>query len=287
MENWERRFDRMHTPDSSVPSHREALRKQLQSDNIPPRCGGRTVVTMVMMAVVMFGGLTLAYPSWAKDLWHTVLVHTITFRTQDGHTVVIKKFPAEACCPAGSDTSCQMMFVESGERRAISFEADIEKFSMTGEGEQTITISTPDCDKIWIVNGDTVKAENMLLSAEEFTDEPGTFNWTGKEDVASEEDQELSLGQTPELSANFELGQNYPNPFNPTTQISFDLKQSGPVTLKVYNLMGQEIATLLDGYSEVGNHRVSFNGSGLPSGTYLYSLKAGDFQVTRQMILMK
>jgi len=279
MVNWEGRFNRVQMPDSSVPSHRDELRKKLQSNHIPGGHGGRTIATLGVAMLVAFGALTAAYPGWAKGLWNSVLVQTITFRTDDGHVVLVKKIPAENCCPA-SDTACQMVMVEAGERRMISFEATADRFSMTGDSAQTITISTPDCDKIWIVNGDTVSSKDIVFGTEEWSDTDADV-----EDAAKHALQATAEG--PEVNASFELQQNYPNPFNPTTQIAFDLKQGGPVTLKVYNLMGQEVATLLNGQTEAGHHTISFDGSNLPSGTYIYTLQAADLKISRMMILAK
>jgi hypothetical protein len=86
---------------------------------------------------------------------------------------------------------------------------------------------------------------------------------------------------------NFELSQNYPNPFNPSTTISFKLPKSGAVTLKVYNLMGEEIKTLAEGYREAGIHSFSFNAEGYPSGMYLYRLSTNGYTKTKKMLLMK
>ncbi len=85
----------------------------------------------------------------------------------------------------------------------------------------------------------------------------------------------------------FILMQNYPNPFNPTTTIRFDLPKSSFVTLKIYNLLGKEIATLVNGKRPAGEHAVEWNGKGLPNGIYLYHLRAGDFVETRKLILQK
>jgi len=86
---------------------------------------------------------------------------------------------------------------------------------------------------------------------------------------------------------NFELSQNYPNPFNPSTTISFNLHKSGVVTLRVYNLMGEEIKTLVEGYREAGIYTVKFNAEGHPSGMYLYRLSTNDFTETKKMLFMK
>jgi hypothetical protein len=85
----------------------------------------------------------------------------------------------------------------------------------------------------------------------------------------------------------YALSQNYPNPFNPSTQISFDVKQAGFVTLKVYNMVGQEVASLVNGSMSQGHHAVTFNAANLPSGLYVYRMEAPGFTDTRKMLLMK
>lgn len=85
----------------------------------------------------------------------------------------------------------------------------------------------------------------------------------------------------------FELKQNYPNPFNPSTVIRFSIPQDGPVTLKIYDVMGKEVATLINQVIPGGNHEVHFNGSGLASGIYIYTLKAGSLVKNNKMILIK
>lgn len=85
----------------------------------------------------------------------------------------------------------------------------------------------------------------------------------------------------------FGLSQNYPNPFNPSTAIRFELKSSAFVVLKVYNMLGQEMRTLVNGTKPAGTYEVMFDASGLPSGIYVYSIQAGDFVATRKMILLK
>ena len=91
----------------------------------------------------------------------------------------------------------------------------------------------------------------------------------------------------PAVVSNFELQQNYPNPFNPTTQIRYTLAEQSQVTLKVYNILGKEIVTLVNEIKGAGVHEVGFNGSGLASGVYFYTLQTGQFSQTRKMILMK
>jgi hypothetical protein len=85
----------------------------------------------------------------------------------------------------------------------------------------------------------------------------------------------------------YALHQNFPNPFNPTTQIAFDLVESGHVTLTVFNSMGQEVAKLVNGTLGAGSHAVSFNATGLPSGIYFYRLNVNGFSADMKMLLMK
>jgi uncharacterized delta-60 repeat protein len=89
------------------------------------------------------------------------------------------------------------------------------------------------------------------------------------------------------LPKSFALEQNYPNPFNPTTTINFQLPAFNHVTIKVYNILGKEIATLVNGEKSAGNYSVQFNGSKLSSGVYLYRMQAGSFVQTKKILLLK
>jgi hypothetical protein len=85
----------------------------------------------------------------------------------------------------------------------------------------------------------------------------------------------------------FKLEQNYPNPFNPSTSIHYTIGSSQFVRLKVYNVLGDEIVTLVDENKSAGSYQVDFNASSLTSGVYFYQLKSGSHLETRKMILMK
>ncbi len=85
----------------------------------------------------------------------------------------------------------------------------------------------------------------------------------------------------------YALHQNYPNPFNPETNITFDLVEAGNVSLAVYNLMGQQVANVMNGQLAAGRHTMNFNAANLPSGVYLYKLNVNGFAAEKKMVLMK
>ena len=92
-----------------------------------------------------------------------------------------------------------------------------------------------------------------------------------------------------EVSApiDYSLSQNYPNPFNPSTTISYSIPNDGNVTLKVYDVLGNEVASLVDEQKQSGSFDVNFNASALSSGVYYYQIKAGEFTSTKKLVLMK
>lgn len=92
---------------------------------------------------------------------------------------------------------------------------------------------------------------------------------------------------TTSVPTEFSLSQNYPNPFNPSTKISYSLPASELVTLKIYDMLGKEVATLVNSKQDAGNYQIEFNAVNLPSGMYAYRIKAGNFAETRRMMLLK
>lgn len=89
------------------------------------------------------------------------------------------------------------------------------------------------------------------------------------------------------LNNEYYLSQNYPNPFNPSTIISYSLPVSGQIILKVFDILGREVAELVNEHKEAGTHTMKFDASDLTSGIYFYQIKAGDFSETRKLILQK
>jgi len=96
-----------------------------------------------------------------------------------------------------------------------------------------------------------------------------------------------SIEDGDQLASEFKLDQNYPNPFNPSTQIRFTLGEATHATITVYDMMGRQVATLVDQSMAAGSHSVQFNASELSSGMYVYTLRAGSFTQTNKMMLVK
>ena len=86
---------------------------------------------------------------------------------------------------------------------------------------------------------------------------------------------------------NYELSQNYPNPFNPVTHLEFGISNLGFVSLKVFDILGKEVKTLVNEIKPAGIYRVEFDGSNFASGIYFYKLEVGSFTQTKRMLLLK
>jgi hypothetical protein len=127
---------------------------------------------------------------------------------------------------------------------------------------------------------------SMAISADGLTMYLGTFS-TGTPAVQKFTRQTATSTPRTDSPNSFALSQNYPNPFNPSTRISFSIPQAGEVTLKVYDMLGREVATLVNGAMAAGTHYATFDASGLSSGIYLYELRSGSTRITNKMTLMK
>ncbi len=125
---------------------------------------------------------------------------------------------------------------------------------------------------IWAIGQDVVTGTQPLLQAVGAAMKPATS---------------VSQDGPPGVASVLRLEQNYPNPFNPTTVIRYQIVQAGPVRLSVYDVLGQEIAILVDGIRAPGMYETSFDARGLASGVYMYRLSAGGNTVTRSMQLVR
>jgi hypothetical protein len=134
--------------------------------------------------------------------------------------------------------------------------------------------------------GTTTETQNYLFRDEDLLS--GSYTYRLKQmdfdgSFAYSDEVEIEINQ-PEV---FYLGQNYPNPFNPSTNIKYSIPQDENVTLKVFDILGKEVTTLVNGYQQAGTFDVVFNGANLASGVYYYQLKAGDLTSTKKLMLTK
>ena len=149
-------------------------------------------------------------------------------------------------------------------------------------GKTTVVDSLYDIDTISIL------PLTLLLRRVELSDPSGTVTYLPLVFAGQVSVLGTAADDEPTLTPNsFALEQNYPNPFNPSTTINFSLPLRAHTTLRVYNLLGQEVVTLVDGPLGAGPHAVSLDASHLPSGVYFYRLVFADRALTRRMVLAK
>lgn len=142
--------------------------------------------------------------------------------------------------------------------------------------------------KLGFVNGNGTTTEKQTYSFTDRNLKEGSYSYRLKQVDFNGEFEYSNVIEVLVVTPNkFELLQNYPNPFNPTTSISFTLAQAGNVKLSVYNLLGQEVQTLVNGFMETGLHSVNFEAKNLNSGIYLYKLEANGISSVRKMTLLK
>ncbi len=97
----------------------------------------------------------------------------------------------------------------------------------------------------------------------------------------------VSVKEPEGLPTEYSLSQNYPNPFNPVTTIRYDLPMASRVSITIYNILGQEVALLIDEIQEAGYKSVQWNASSFPSGVYMYRIKSSNFSQTKKLLLLK
>jgi len=160
-----------------------------------------------------------------------------------------------------TDLSDNTSGVGGGETEGVT---GLTSAQMTGDAAAD-NLTGFDFDDIWVV----------------VSDGHPVLHWEGADEPTSGEDLSLDLPEQ------LELGQNYPNPFNPSTQIDYALPVASHVSIDVFDVTGRKIATIVDGFREAGYHSISFNGSNLASGIYLYRIRSGDNVQIKKMMLVK
>jgi len=132
--------------------------------------------------------------------------------------------------------------------------------------------------------------ENINFRFRFVSDSSGVFDGVWIDDVNIKVSDNTATGissNIDEYPQKYSLSQNYPNPFNPSTVINYSLPKRSLVELKIFNILGQEAATLVNKFQPAGEYKVNFNASGLSNGIYFYRIRAGEFEDSRKMILLR
>jgi hypothetical protein len=145
--------------------------------------------------------------------------------------------------------------------------------------------SIPPGDTATASSGFSVRVDSNFSGTFNFNFEITSNSWLYWKDSETYIVTGVEYGHT--LPISYRLYQNYPNPFNPSTKIKFEIPELTDVELKIYNVLGSEVLTLVNDTKSVGFYEVDFIATGLPSGIYFYRLRAGDFVETKKMMLMK
>jgi|GEM_PF-430738 len=148
---------------------------------------------------------------------------------------------------------------------------------------------TGDWTKIGFVKGNGNSNEPVNYSFEDKNLQTGKYKYRLKQIDYNGNYEYFELAGVVEVGvpAKYDLSQNYPNPFNPVTKINFDIPESGLVQLKVYDILGKEVATLVNGMQNAGYYSVSFDASKLSSGVYFYRLNANGFSSLKRLVVLK
>lgn len=219
---------------------------------------------------------------------------------QVGATAV--SHPSLAYSDDGSMLFCVYSGVQTDTMDLFNFN-DIYLSTSTNDGatwNPPINITnTADWDEMYpsiAKTGNTTNKINIVFQStrgpgsQSFTDAAPTYRvWQSYAKINPQTGAVINVNNiSSEIPSGFSLKQNYPNPFNPSTTIRFDIPRASKVTLKVYDINGREVATLVKNENvSAGLNEVSFNGSNFASGVYYYTLLAGDFKETRKMVLIK
>jgi len=169
----------------------------------------------------------------------------------------------------------------------VAYSVD-ERADWIGLTQTTHTDSTSLTSQPRTIYGDSLAPANVIV----LNSSPTNYVYVALARVAGTTENSLDYTVTgikdnSTKPLNFDLSQNYPNPFNPSTMINFSIKQNSFVTLKIYDALGREVVTLVNGDKEQGSYQVNFNARNLSNGVYFYKLTAGNFTDIKKMILLK
>jgi len=237
--------------------------------------------------------------------WDTVIIKNIPSTISSGDCEDVEIIDNSTAYVVGSrfilkttDKGANWTYIDHGMKgidssfNKIAFkDANTGYITSNGSSDGGMIYKTTDGGVSWSV--DTSLANQYLLYALGVNSNGNVFFGTTDGRILSDVSPVAVKGEYAESVRDFNLKQNYPNPFNPETNITFEIKNGSRVTLKVYDLMGREVAVLINGYKPAGSYNVVFdakNASGkyaLASGVYYYRLQTDGFNETKKMLLMR
>ena len=147
------------------------------------------------------------------------------------------------------------------------------------ENRRIISLGNTNHMNSWTIKN--LSSEYLYWSVQALDNNFEGSNWA-QENITLVEDEIIN-----NLPTSYSLSQNFPNPFNPSTTIDYSVPEVSFITLKVFDVLGNEVATLVNENKPVGDYEVEFNRIELPSGMYFYQLRAGSFTETKKMVLIK
>ena len=177
------------------------------------------------------------------------------------------------------DDNVMLEWITSTETNNMGF--DVERASLSASPPR-------DWEKLGFINGKGTTTEKSLYSFTDKNPVDGKSYYRLKQIDFDGSSKIFTYVEVDfETVKEYSLSQNYPNPFNPSTEINYTLAKSGNITLKVYNILGSEVSTLVNGFMEAGKHSAKFNAKDYTSGVYFYTIKADNFTSTHKMLLLK
>jgi phosphatidylinositol-3-phosphatase len=175
----------------------------------------------------------------------------------------------------------------SGTSILLDWETATETNNKGFEIQRRNSNSNTDWERIGFVDGNGTTTEQHSYSYADNSTDAGKYfyrlrqiDFDGRSRLSNEIEIDIS-------NFTYSLAQNYPNPFNPSTTIKYSIPSASRVVIKIFNILGKEVSTLVNENKEAGNYTINFNASELPSGIYLYRIDAGAFSQVRKMILLK
>jgi hypothetical protein len=214
------------------------------------------------------------YPIWMRlqsslSVWVSIIEDSVTI------PVELNNFAANV-----NDGKVFLSWQTSSEINNRGFYVERRNMSLTEEENEWIEIG--------FIEGRGNSTERNFYQFEDYPLYDGTYHYRLRQidyDGTSEYSNEVEVNLF--TVKEFELGQNYPNPFNPSTTISFQLPEASYITLKVFDALGTEVATIADGKYPSGVHEVNFDAKDLSSGLYMYRIVSGSNELTRKMMVVK